>query len=160
MTAFVLTLSSRCLICRCYVALLMSGQIVLKKLRILKIGRHGGAQNAPDYLISRILRTEFLVFVGRDFSCAYLGNGVFPPSNPTLGDIDVRADELINNGVIDRDMFNECVEAGLLDDLKAWRSERRFTTSIAICDDIERFAGYRTINANVWLHGNSTAKRE
>ena len=161
MTAFVLTFSSRCLICRCYVALLMFGQIVLKKLRILKIGRHGGGrQNTPDCLISRILKTEFLVFVGKDFSCAYMGNGVFPPSNHPLGDIDARVDELIDNGVIDRDMFDECVDAGLLDDLKEWRSERRYTTSIAICDDIEKYSGYRTLNANVWMHGASTAKRE
>nr|DAP39316.1 MAG TPA: protein of unknown function (DUF1803) [Caudoviricetes sp.] len=89
-----------------------------------------------------------------------MGNGMFPPSNPPLGDIDARVDELIDNGVIDRDMFNQCVDAGLLDDLKEWRSERRYTTSIAICDDIEKYTGYRTINANVWMHGASTAKRD
>lgn len=119
-----------------------------------------GAQNKPDVLISRILKTEFLVFVGRHFSCAYMGNGLFPTYNPPLGDIDVRADELINNSVISREMFNECVDAGLLDDLKKWRSERRYTSSIAICDDIEKYSGYRTLNANVWMHGASTAKRE
>lgn len=120
----------------------------------------GEAQNTPDCLINRILKTEFLVFVGKDFSCAYMGNGMFPPSNHQLGDIDARVDELIDNGVIDRDMFDQCVDAGLLDDLKQWRRERRFTTSIAICDDIEKYSGYRTLNANVWINGASTAKRE
>ena len=141
----------------------MFGQIVLKKTPYFKdwsARGGGGRQNTPDCLISRILKTEFLVFVGKDFSCAYMGNGAFPPSNHPLGDIDARVDELIDNGVIDRDMFDECVDAGLLDDLKEWRSERRYTTSIAICDDIEKYSGYRTLNANVWMHGAPTMQRE
>lgn len=114
--------------------------------------------NADD-LFDLNINISCLVFLGKDYSAEFRSNGSYPECNPPLGDTKKRADELVSAGIIRRDLLNEMFNVGLLDMLRVWRSERRYSTAVAICDDIEKYGMYHTNDINVWLHGGSSCKR-